>query len=1029
MMPRSLHLVILAIFVFAEVRFARAQVTVLDQNYKVSQLGTGLATPDGGMVYRPATKDFLVSEEFTGQIVRMDAASGAVSVFATAPPGTPSTSGAIFDALAINSKGEVFAPVYATSGPVLRFDASGKFLGSFAVPDFPQNAATFDAADNFYISTGVDGNTAHTIYEYTAASGYTSRTVFAAGFTSLQGLAFNASGQLFAADFGAGVVYLVTPGGTTASSHTVWASGLTRPLSIAVNPLDQSVFVGDYDTSNIIRITSPGVFSNFAINIFRADAIGFDPSGDLYAAQVAGTVWKLTNLAVAPLQISPIHGGNAGTVTVRITGPGLKSGSVVALTGSGGSINGTDTSLLGPGILSTTFNLTGFNAGLQNVTITNPNGPSLLLPDGFTVEQGGAAQVSVDIIGLDRIRTGYSQPFYISYANQGDTDIYDATLLVTIPHGFLVSVNNLLPTTGGASPVLDDGVELLLPIWIYALPAGSEGIVELDITAPSTNVGDLNIAASLTTFPSTDFAQNGDFTNPPEGLNEIAESAVAAVYGPAPAAASALSSESSLLPLDVSTDACPDVEKDYQAYQACVNQQQMLIVNKVKSTSNLLNPGYFNKGAALSVLENLPVPWGPAFSSANVFLFFKTIISASNIANNYLAQRAMITQTFTLDPNEKIGPQGVASNGFVSGQRLIPYAITFENSQTATAPVRNILIQDVLDNRVIDLTDVVIGPIAVAGQVITPTEIPLSVSPFSTTIDLRPANNLIVSINASLNIPSSTLQWSFASIDPTTGKPPTDPSAGFLPPGNDGSVVVTVKPLATAATGTVVQNAASIVFDVNTPVATPTWSNTLDNSLPVSHVTELPAVEASSNYPVMWSGTDVGSGIQAYTIYVSDNGGPFSAWQANIAANSATYPGQTGHTYAFYSIARDLVGNIEAAKTAAETSTQVVPSSPPVIVVTETLSRDSQNNVVANVSLANTGSSTAQSSLITVARIGTISLTPLPSSPVDIVAGSTTTLTLTFPASVGSANTRTTLMVGGTYAGGSFNFTSRITLP
>jgi hypothetical protein len=60
-------------------------------------------------------------------------------------------------------------------------------------------------------------------------------------------------------------------------------------------------------------------------------------------------------------------------------------------------------------------------------------------------------------------------------------------------------------------------------------------------------------------------------------------------------------------------------------------------------------------------------------------------------------------------------------------------------------------------------------------------------------------------------------------------------------------------------------------------------------------------------------GTDVGAGVQDYTVYVSDNGGPFTAWQTNTTATQANFTDALGHTYGFYSIARDLVGNIENA--------------------------------------------------------------------------------------------------------------------
>ena len=114
-----------------------------------------------------------------------------------------------------------------------------------------------------------------------------------------------------------------------------------------------------------------------------------------------------------------------------------------------------------------------------------------------------------------------------------------------------------------------------------------------------------------------------------------------------------------------------------------------------------------------------------------------------------------------------------------------------------------------------------------------------------------------------------------------------------------------------------------ILLGLNAPMSTQTWLNTIDKTSPTSHVVQLPSTETAATFTVSWTGTDVGAGVRDYTIYVSDNGGAFIAWQTNTTATSASFRGQVGHTYAFYSIARDLTGNVEAAKTTAETSTQV----------------------------------------------------------------------------------------------------------
>jgi hypothetical protein len=47
-------------------------------------------------------------------------------------------------------------------------------------------------------------------------------------------------------------------------------------------------------------------------------------------------------------------------------------------------------------------------------------------------------------------------------------------------------------------------------------------------------------------------------------------------------------------------------------------------------------------------------------------------------------------------------------------------------------------------------------------------------------------------------------------------------------------------------------------------------------------------------------------------VYVSDNGGEYSPWLENTTLTEASYLGQPGHRYAFYSVASDNAGNQEA---------------------------------------------------------------------------------------------------------------------
>ena len=86
----------------------------------------------------------------------------------------------------------------------------------------------------------------------------------------------------------------------------------------------------------------------------------------------------------------------------------------------------------------------------------------------------------------------------------------------------------------------------------------------------------------------------------------------------------------------------------------------------------------------------------------------------------------------------------------------------------------------------------------------------------------------------------------------------------------------------------------------------------------------------TTNFTVSWVGTDDpnGSGVANSDIYVADDGGPWQPWQLAIATNSATYGGQPGHYYSFYSIAHDNAGNVEPTPSTYQAMTLVSSNGP-----------------------------------------------------------------------------------------------------
>ena len=130
------------------------------------------------------------------------------------------------------------------------------------------------------------------------------------------------------------------------------------------------------------------------------------------------------------------------------------------------------------------------------------------------------------------------------------------------------------------------------------------------------------------------------------------------------------------------------------------------------------------------------------------------------------------------------------------------------------------------------------------------------------------------------------------------------------------AAAVYVLPSATAAGSYTIQAAYSGTSDY---LGSP-GSNTLTIHVlpPTSTVATLPPF-STGTFTVSWSGSDAeGIGIASYSVYYSDNGGDYMPLLTNTTLTSTTFTGLEGHTYGFYSVATDNLGNQQATPTAAQ---------------------------------------------------------------------------------------------------------------
>jgi Ca2+-binding RTX toxin-like protein/subtilase family serine protease len=284
------------------------------------------------------------------------------------------------------------------------------------------------------------------------------------------------------------------------------------------------------------------------------------------------------------------------------------------------------------------------------------------------------------------------------------------------------------------------------------------------------------------------------------------------------------------------------------------------------------------------------------------------------------------------DPNDIIGPQGFGQEQWIESSKLLDYTIRFENDpKLATAPAQTVRITQKLDED-LDFRTFRVGSFGF-GEFFF--EVPDNKAFYQTRLDLTSTQGIYVDVFAGIDINRGEAFWEITSIDPKTGDKPTDPLIGFLPPNitspeGDGFVSYSINTKATVKTGDIINAQARIIFDNNEPIYTPAIFNTIDTDKPFSTVAELPTLTEDTTFKVSWSGQDGGSGsaLAGYTVYVSKDGGAYSPWLENTSLTEATYSGERGHTYAFYSIARDNAGNSQPIPTGAQATTRVAGGTP-----------------------------------------------------------------------------------------------------
>ena len=241
-----------------------------------------------------------------------------------------------------------------------------------------------------------------------------------------------------------------------------------------------------------------------------------------------------------------------------------------------------------------------------------------------------------------------------------------------------------------------------------------------------------------------------------------------------------------------------------------------------------------------------------------------------------------------------------------------PLQVTAEDAAGNTSPAADF-------TAFIDLTPPTVS--SIAGPSPNPRNTPVSSVDVTFSKPINPATFTTASLSLTDNGNTTNLITSAVTISLVTGTTSTY-AIGNL------SGVTTAE-----GTYTLTVNASGIhdlAGNVGIGLLSTSWL--MDTTPPTSTVSPLPQTTTATSFTVSVTGSDpIGSngstpsGIASFAIYASIDNGPYTLFATVTPSNpSATFTGQVGYTYGFYSVATDNAGNVQPTPSGAQATTEVV---------------------------------------------------------------------------------------------------------
>lgn len=266
------------------------------------------------------------------------------------------------------------------------------------------------------------------------------------------------------------------------------------------------------------------------------------------------------------------------------------------------------------------------------------------------------------------------------------------------------------------------------------------------------------------------------------------------------------------------------------------------------------------------------------------------------------------------DPNDIIGFKSVTGSKYVpSDIEDTHYTIRFENDpKIATTSAHVITVRDTLDGRYLDLSTFSPTSVCIGDRML---ELNGEKS-FTKTLDMRTRINAIAEVSLDYDEAQGIAVWTIRSLDPMTMEETWDYMQGILPVNSngegEGAISFDIKLREGLADGTKISNRASIVFDNEAAIMTPTWTNTIDDTKPTSEMVSIVEVN-DTVIQLNWQGSDNATELWKYTLAVQvGENGVWSEILTDTLATSCMLRYYRDTDYGFCVLATDSAGNVES---------------------------------------------------------------------------------------------------------------------